>query len=100
MKCPGKKLKQLINACGKTLVVALLCLGSFPGIALGQGGGELRFCLHSEPKTFDPRKVDDDASGAIRYLTGGVLLRVNRQTQELEPGLAMSWKVSKAPFSN
>jgi peptide/nickel transport system substrate-binding protein len=95
MKCPGKKLKQLINACGKTVVVALLCLGSFPGIALGQGGGELRFCLHSEPKTFDPRKVDDDASGAIRYLTGGVLLRVNRQTQELEPGLAMSWKVSK-----
>jgi len=31
----------------------------------------------------------------IRYLTGGVLIRVNRQTQELEPGLAMSWKVSK-----
>jgi peptide/nickel transport system substrate-binding protein len=39
--------------------------------------------------------VEDDASAAIRYLTGGVLVRVNRQTQGLEPGLAVSWKVSK-----
>jgi peptide/nickel transport system substrate-binding protein len=56
--------------------------------------GELRFCLRSEPKTFDPLKVEDDASEAIRYLTGGVLVRLNRQTQELEPELAQSWKVS------
>jgi peptide/nickel transport system substrate-binding protein len=63
--------------------------------AAAQGGGELRFCLRTEPKTFDPLKVDDDASGAIRYLTGGVLVRVNRQTQQLEPELALSWKVSK-----
>jgi peptide/nickel transport system substrate-binding protein len=95
MKRHGKKLKQLINPCGKAIAVALLCVGSLLGQALAQGGGELRFCLRSEPKTFDPLKVDDDASGAIRYLTGGVLVRVNRQTQELEPGLAMSWKVSK-----
>jgi peptide/nickel transport system substrate-binding protein len=40
-------------------------------------------------------KVEEDSSGAIRYLTGGVLVRVNRQTQELEPALAQSWKVSK-----
>jgi peptide/nickel transport system substrate-binding protein len=39
--------------------------------------------------------VEDDASVAIRYLTGGVLLRMNRQTQALEPELAQSWKVSK-----
>ena len=57
--------------------------------------GELRFCLRSEPKTFDPLKVEDDASVAIRYLTGGVLVRMNRQTQALEPELAQSWKVSK-----
>ena len=31
----------------------------------------------------------------IRYLTGGVLMRMNRQTQALEPELAQSWKVSK-----
>ena len=55
---------------------------------------QLRFCLRSEPKTFDPLKVEDDASAAIRYLTAGVLVRMNRQTQALEPGLALSWKVS------
>ena len=56
---------------------------------------ELRFCLRSEPKTFNPIMVDDDAAETIRYLTGGVLLRVNRQTQELQPELATYWKVSK-----
>jgi peptide/nickel transport system substrate-binding protein len=63
--------------------------------APAQGSGTLRFCLRNEPKTFDPLKVEDDGSAAIRYLTGGVLVRVNRQTQELEPELALSWKVSK-----
>jgi peptide/nickel transport system substrate-binding protein len=87
--------KNIANPCSKTLAIAVLCLGSMLGHAVAQGGGELRFCLRTEPKTFDPLKVEDDASGAIRYLTGGVLVRVNRNTQELEPGLALSWKVSK-----
>ena len=65
------------------------------GIALAQGGGQLRFCLRSDPKTFDPVLVDDDASERLRYMTGGFLVRVNRLTQELEPELATSWKVSK-----
>jgi len=95
MKCDVKKLKQSVNHFAKRIAGAVLCLGVLAGHAPAQGGGELRFCLHSEPKTFNPLKVEDDASGAIRYLTGGVLVRVNRQTQELEPGLAMSWKVSK-----
>ncbi len=63
--------------------------------AFSQGGGELHFCLHSEPRTFDPLLVDDEASLSVRYLTGGVLVRINRHTQELEPELAESWKVSK-----
>ena len=42
--------------------------------------------MRSEPKTFDPLKVEDEASVTIRYLTGGVLVRMNRQTQALEPG--------------
>jgi peptide/nickel transport system substrate-binding protein len=79
--------------CRKTFLVSLLCLGTFLGSATAQG--QLRFCLRSEPKTFDPLKVEDDASVAIRYLTGGVLVRMNRQTQALEPELARSWKVSK-----
>ena len=60
-----------------------------------QGGGQLRFCLRSDPKTFDPARVEDDPSERIRYLTGGFLMRVNRLTQKLEPELATSWKVSK-----
>jgi peptide/nickel transport system substrate-binding protein len=59
-----------------------------------QRGGELRFSIRSEPKTFDPLLVDDESSETIRYLTGGVLVRINRLTQELEPELASSWKLS------
>jgi peptide/nickel transport system substrate-binding protein len=70
-----------------------LCIGLLASLALAQD--ELRFCLRSEPKTFDPLKVEDDASVAIRYLTGGTLVRLNRQTQVLEPELAQSWNVSK-----
>lgn len=55
---------------------------------------ELRFCLRSEPKTFNPILVNDDASETIRYLTGGVLVRINRLTQKPEPDLATSWKIS------
>jgi peptide/nickel transport system substrate-binding protein len=63
--------------------------------ARGQSGEELHFCLHGEPKTFNPVLVDDEASENIRYLTGGVLIRVNRQTQAIEPALAESWQVSR-----
>jgi peptide/nickel transport system substrate-binding protein len=56
--------------------------------------GELAWAIHYDPKTFDPAKVDDEASELVRYLTGGVLLRLNRQTQEPEPQLAESYQVS------
>src|SRR6185437_13915011 len=57
--------------------------------------GELRFTIASDPKTLNPLLVEDDSSEIVRYLTGGVLIRVNRKTQENEPALASSWKVSK-----
>jgi len=60
-----------------------------------QSAPELHFCLHGEPKTFNPALVDDEASENLRYLTGGVLIRVNRQTQVLEPALAESWQLSR-----
>ena len=77
-----------------TFCFALFFLVLESGYAFAQGG-ELRFCLRSEPKTFDPLLVDDDASLSVRYLTGGVLVRANRKTQDLEPELAESWKLSK-----
>jgi peptide/nickel transport system substrate-binding protein len=74
-------------------LLACLCLTA--GHAAAQSGGELRFGLGSEPKTFNPLLAADDSSETIRYLTGGVLIRLNRQTQELQPELALSWKVSE-----
>jgi peptide/nickel transport system substrate-binding protein len=73
------------------VLIVAACLG-LPGFAQS---GELRFSLHHEPKAFNPLLVDEDASDTIRYLTGGVLMRLNRQSQKLEPGLATSWRISK-----
>jgi peptide/nickel transport system substrate-binding protein len=75
------------------LLSAMLLLGFVSVFA--QSGGELRFCLRSEPKTFNPLLVEDESSEAVRYLTGGVLVRVNRLTLIAEPALAISWKVSE-----
>src|SRR5215813_6683340 len=75
------------------LFSGILLLGSIA--ALAQGGGELRFCLRSEPKTFNPLLVEDEASETVRYLTGGVLVRVNRVTLKPQPELASEWKVSE-----
>jgi peptide/nickel transport system substrate-binding protein len=74
------------------VLLILTALGS--SRVLAQSGGELHFCLRSEPKTFNPLLAADDSSETVRYLTGGVLVRVNRLTQDLEPELAASWKVT------
>ncbi len=58
-----------------------------------QSGGELRFCLRADPKTFDPLLAEEEPSDTIRFLTGGVLIRFNRQSQQLEPELATAWTV-------
>jgi len=71
-----------------------ICVVLLSLAASAQNRAELHFCLRSEPKTFDPLLVDDEPSLSIRYLTAGVLARVNRHTQELEPELAESWKVT------
>ncbi|MBV9572742.1 MAG: hypothetical protein JOY93_01720, partial [Acidobacteriales bacterium] len=76
-------------------LILAVCLTTLSIRSWAQFGGELRFCIHAEPKTFNPVLVDDDASDTIRYLTGGVLVRLNRSRQELEPNLATSWRVSK-----
>lgn len=55
-------------------------------------GGELRFCVRADPKTLDPLQSANQPGETVRYLTGGVLLRLNRATQTLEPELAESWR--------
>jgi len=64
-------------------------------LAAASSASELRFCLRTDPKTFNPMLVEDESSETIRYLTGGVLIRLNRYTQELEGELATKWKVSE-----
>jgi peptide/nickel transport system substrate-binding protein len=72
------------------------CLSLILALELGTlFAGELRFALRIDPKTFNPLLVDDEASETIRYLTGGVLIRLNRYTQELEGELATKWEVSE-----
>jgi peptide/nickel transport system substrate-binding protein len=78
----------------KFLAFSILSIALGSNGLLAQTGGELHFCLRSEPKTLNPLLAADDASETIRYLTGGVLVRVNRLTQDLEPELATSWKVT------
>jgi peptide/nickel transport system substrate-binding protein len=69
-------------------------LATLSTLAFAQSNQQLRFCLHSDPKTFNPLLAEEDSSETVRYLTGGVLMRLNRLTQELEPELAIEWKVT------
>ncbi|MGC4054846.1 MAG: ABC transporter substrate-binding protein [Paludibaculum sp.] len=71
----------------RLLTLTLLFVFSLPA-------AELRFALHAEPKQLDPLLVADDSAEAIRYLTEGVLIRVNRLTQKPEAELATSWQVT------
>src|SRR5436305_1701972 len=77
----------------RSLCLLVLLTVVSEGLAFAES--QLRFCLRSEPKSFNPLLVENDSEETIRYLTGGVLVRVNRQTQNLDPELALSWKVSK-----
>ena len=64
-------------------------------LAGSASASELRLCLASEPKTFDPLQVSEQSSEIVRYLTGGVLVRINRVTDQLQPELAESWKLTE-----
>jgi peptide/nickel transport system substrate-binding protein len=56
-------------------------------------GGELRFCIHAEPKDFNPLMASEEPEEIVRFLTSGVLIRRNRLTQGFEPELAKSWRI-------
>ena len=79
--------------CGSSLLSAVLAVACAAQSA-PRMPGELAWTIGSDPKTFDPAKVDDQWSELVRYLSAGVLLRFNRSTQTVEPQLAESWKLS------
>jgi len=69
--------------------LALLLLPALPVFAQ-----EISWSLKYDPRTFDPALVDEQSSEMVRFLTGGVLLRLNRVTQQIEPSLADRWTIS------
>jgi peptide/nickel transport system substrate-binding protein len=57
-------------------------------------GGTLTASLRSEPRTFN-RLIDANfPTDLFNILTNGKLIRVNRATRAIEPGLAESWTIS------
>jgi peptide/nickel transport system substrate-binding protein len=78
----------------------LLRLSLFVPVLLAAGAlhaapaPELSWAIAGDPRSFDPAKVEDETEETIRYLSGGVLIRLNRQTQVIEPALAEKWTVT------
>jgi ABC-type transport system substrate-binding protein len=79
----------------KKFVSLLLFVSLCTALAGDTADNQLRLCLKSDPKTFDPLKVEEESGEVIRYLTSGVLIRLNRTTQKPEPELATSWKITQ-----
>jgi peptide/nickel transport system substrate-binding protein len=88
MRFPGRIL--VILALFAPVGGAAICAAQ----AAPRQAGELAWTLGYDPKTFDPAKVDDEESETVRFLTAGVLLRVNRLNQKIEPELAQSWTIT------
>jgi peptide/nickel transport system substrate-binding protein len=78
-----------------SLILALVLADLCKAQPASRRPGELVWTIGYDPKTFDPAKVDDQESELVRYLTAGVLLRFDRLTQQVEPRLAESWKLSQ-----
>src|SRR5579884_1795417 len=57
---------------------------------------QLRFSIRADPKTFDPLLTSDEPSATVLYMTGGVLIRIDRRSHQLAPELATSWKISES----
>lgn len=88
-------MKKLRALSGLALFIALTAASFAAAMTLHAQGGELRFCVRAEPRNLHPLMAEDDISDTVRYLTSGVLIRVNRATQQAEPELATSWSVSR-----
>ena len=57
-------------------------------------GGVMTSSLRSEPRTFNRWSDRTFPTALVSHITQTTLIRLNRVTQEVEPGLAESWTVS------
>ncbi len=64
-----------------------------PGLR-GIPGGRLIYAQKTEPKTLNTLVVTDSASKEVIQRLMADLVHINRETQQTEPALAKSWKVS------
>ena len=88
-----RSLQQHLAMALATALLVLPC--ATRSLAVAQApGGEIAWSIGYDPATLDPARADDQGSELVRYLTGGVLLRLNRSTLAVEPALAASWNVS------
>jgi peptide/nickel transport system substrate-binding protein len=60
----------------------------------GHYGGHLTIGQRSEPKTLNPVTSTDAVSREVIGRLMGDLIEINRSTQQTEPALAKSWKIS------
>ncbi len=60
----------------------------------GHYGGHLTVGQRSEPKTLNPVTATDSVSREVIGRLMGDLIEINRSSQQTEPALAKSWKVS------
>lgn len=60
----------------------------------GQYGGHLTIGQRSEPKTLNPVTATDAVSREVIGRLMADLIEINRSTQQTEPALAKSWKIS------
>jgi peptide/nickel transport system substrate-binding protein len=62
---------------------------------IGEYGGRLVTALRSEPKTLNPVTAADGPSREVIGRMIADLIHINRLSQQTEPALAKSWKVSR-----
>ena len=60
----------------------------------GRAGGRLVFAQRTEPKTLNPVVAADLPSREVIHRITADLIHINRESQQTEPALAKSWKVS------
>ena len=68
-------------------------LARMPDVS-GRYGGHLTIGQRSEPKTLNPVTVTDAVSREVIGRLMGDLIEINRSSQQTEPALAKSWKIS------
>jgi peptide/nickel transport system substrate-binding protein len=71
----------------------LAALAAGPLAAPAAGTKELRFSITGDPKSFDPLHLEESNSQSIGDITSGVLVKINRLTDKIEPELAESWEI-------